>query len=125
VTKTFKLFQATYRPVGGLISVLLVKEDDGSWRALLCTKADATPNEIFEAVADRASLEQVFHDIKEVHGSGQQQVRNLYSNIAVFNLNLWAQTYVEMWAWSKKHKELCDRSASLWDDAEPATEPAG
>lgn len=118
VTKTFKLFQATYRPVGGLIAVLLVKEDDGSWRAFLCTKADATPNEILEAVADRASLEQVFHDIKEVHGSGQQQVRNLYSNIAVFNLNLWAHTYIEMWAWNKKHQELCDRSDSPWDDAE-------
>lgn len=118
VTKVYKRFQATYPPVGGLIVVLLVKEDDGSWRAFFCTKADATAQEILEAVADRASLEQVFHDIKEVHGSGQQQVRNIFSNIAVFNLNLWAHTYIEMWAWNKKHKELCDRSASPWDDAE-------
>ena len=118
VTKTYKRFQATYRPVGGLIAVLLVKEDDGSWRAFFCTKPDATAQEILEAVADRASLEQVFHDIKEVHGSGQQQVRNIFSNIAVFNLNLWAYTYIELWAWNKKHKELCDRSASPWDDAE-------
>jgi hypothetical protein len=118
VTKTYKRFQATYRPVGGLIAVLLVKEDDGSWRAFFCTKADATAQEILEAVADRASLEQVFHDIKEVHGSGQQQVRNIFSNIAVFNLNLWAHTYIEMWAWNKNHKELCDRSASPWDDAD-------
>lgn len=116
-TKTFKLFQATYRPVGGVISVLLVKEDDGSWRAYFCTKADATAAEILEAVADRASLEQVFHDVKEVHGSGQQQVRNLFSNIAVFHLNLWAHTLIELWAWGKKHGELCDRSASPWDDA--------
>lgn len=118
VTKTFKLFQATYPPVGGLITVLLVKEDDGSWRAFFCTKADATATEILEAVADRASLEQVFHDVKEVHGSGQQQVRNLFSNIAVFNLNLWAHTIIELWAWHKKHEDLCDRSASPWDDAE-------
>jgi hypothetical protein len=117
VTKTFKLFQATYRPVGGVIAVLLVKEDDGSWRAYFCTKADATAAEILEAVADRASLEQVFHDVKEVHGSGQQQVRNLFSNIAVFHLNLWAHTLIELWAWAKKHGELCDRSASPWDDA--------
>ena len=118
VSKTFKLFQATYRPARGLIAVLLVKEDDGSWRAYFCTKADATAVEILEAVADRASLEQVFHDVKEVHGSGQQQLRNLYSNIAAFNLNLWAYTLIELWAWGKTHKALCDRSASPWDDAE-------
>jgi hypothetical protein len=118
VTKTFKLFQATYRPVGGLIAVLLVKEDNGSWRAYFCTKADATATEILEAVADRAALEQVFHDVKEVHGSGQQQLRNLFSNIAAFNLNLWAHTLIELWAWHKNHEALCDRSASPWDDAE-------
>jgi DDE superfamily endonuclease len=118
MTKTFKLFQATYRPVGGLIAVLLVKEDDGSWRAFFCSKADATAAEILEAVADRASIEQVFHDVKEVHGSGQQQVRNLFSNIAVYNLNLWTYTLIELWAWPQKHAELCDRSASPWDDEE-------
>ena len=48
VTKTFKLFQATYRPVGGLIAVLLVKEADGSWRPFFCTKADATAHDILE-----------------------------------------------------------------------------
>jgi hypothetical protein len=116
MTRTFKLFQATYPPVGGLIAVLLVKEDDGSWRAYFCTKVDATAAEIFETVADRASIEQVFHDVKEVHGSGQQQVRNLFSNIAVYNLNLWTHTLTELWAWPKKHAELCDRSASPWDD---------
>jgi len=118
MTRTFKLFQATYPPVGGLIAVLLVKEDDGSWRAYFCTKVDATAAEIFEAVADRASIEQVFHDVKEVHGSGQQQVRNLFSNIAVYNLNLWTHTLIELWAWPKKQGELCDRSASPWDDEE-------
>ena len=115
MTKTFKLFQATYPPAGGLIAVVLVKEDDGSWRAYFCSKADATAAEILEAVADRASLEQVYHDVKEVHGSGQQQVRNLFSNIAVYNLNLWTYTLTELWAWPKKHRELCDRSASPWD----------
>jgi len=118
MTKTFKLFQATYRPAGGLIVVVLVKEDDGSWRAYFCSKADATAAEILEAVADRASLEQVYHDVKEVHGTGQQQVRNLFSNIAVYNLNLWTYTLIELWAWPKKHDELCDRSDSPWDDAD-------
>ena len=38
--------------------------------AYFCTKADAAVVEILEAGADLASLEQVFHDVQEVHGSG-------------------------------------------------------
>src|SRR6202035_5152659 len=46
VTKRYKTFLATYRPAGGLIRVVLVQEDDGSWRAYFCTHADATVEEI-------------------------------------------------------------------------------
>ena len=27
-------------------------------------------------------------------------------------------TLVELWAWDKKHEELCDRTDSPWDNAE-------
>jgi hypothetical protein len=37
----------------------------------------ATPCEIIEAFGDRAAIEQDFHDVKEVWGAGQQQVRNI------------------------------------------------
>ena len=73
--------------------------------------------EIIEAFADRAASEQDYHDVKEVWGSGQQQVRNIWHNLAVYNLNLWMHTLVELWAWDKSHGELCDRSDSPWDDA--------
>jgi DDE superfamily endonuclease len=116
VTKTYKTFLATYRPAGGLVRVVIVKEDNGDWRAYACTDPEATVAEILEAVADRAALEQVYHDVKEVHGAGQQQVRNYWVNIAVYNLTLWWHTLVELWAWNKGHEELCDRSASPWDD---------
>ena len=56
--------------------------------------------------------------VKEVWGSGQQQVRNIWTNLAVYNLNLWMHTLVELWAWNKSHEELCDRSDSPWDDAQ-------
>ena len=56
--------------------------------------------------------------MKEVWGSGQQQVRNIWTNLAVYNLNLWMRTLVELWAWDKSHDELCDRSDSPWDDAD-------
>ena len=115
--ETTKTFLVTYAPVGGVIRVVLVKEDHG-WYAFFCTDPNASVKEILEAFADRATIEQDFHDVKEVWGSGQQQVRNIWSNLAVYNLNLWMHTLVELWAWNKSHEELCDRSDSPWDDAQ-------
>ena len=116
VTKTYKTFLATWRPVGGAIRVVLVKEDHG-WFAFFCTDTQAGVREILESFADRATIEQDFHDIKEVWGAGQQQVRNIWTNVAVYNLNLWMHTLVELWSWDRPHEELCDRGDSPWDDA--------
>ncbi len=116
-TKTYKTFLATYAPVGGIIRVVLVKEDHG-WYAFFCTDPNASVKEILEAFADRATIEQDFHDVKEVWGSGQQQVRNIWTNLAVYNLNLWMHTLVEVWAWSKRREQLVDRSDSPWDNAD-------
>lgn len=115
--KTYKTFLATYPPAGGLIRVVLVREDDG-WEAFFCTDPQATVPQILEAFADRAAIEQDFHDLKEVHGAGQQQVRHYWANIAVYHLNLWLHTVIELWAWARSHHKLCDRSASPWDEAE-------
>ena len=115
VRKKYKTFLATYKPVGGLIRVLLVKDAD-HWVAFFCTQADATVQEILEAVADRAAIEQNFHDLKEVHGAGQQQLRNYWANIAAYHVTLWWHTLIELWAWHKPHQDLTDRSASPWDD---------
>jgi hypothetical protein len=60
--KQYKTFLATYEPLGGVIRVVSLKEDDG-WVAYFCTKADATVGEILEAVADRAAIELDFHDL--------------------------------------------------------------
>lgn len=117
VTKTYQTFLATYPPAGGLIRVVLVREDDG-WAAFFCTDPEATVVQILEAFADRAAIEQDFHDLKEVHGAGQQQVRHYWANIAVYHLNLWLHTLIELWAWQRSHRQLCDRSASPWDDPE-------
>ena len=117
VPKICKSFLATYRPVGGVIRVVLVKEDHGCF-AFFCTNPAATVVEILEAFADRATIEQDFHDIKEVWGAGQQQVRNIWTNVAVYHLNLWMHTLVELWAWRRHQAALCDRRDSPWDNAE-------
>jgi len=116
-TKTYKTFLATYPPAGGLIRVVLVKEPEG-WLPFFSTDPNATVRQILETFADRATIEQDFHDIKEVWGASQQQVRNIWTNVAVYHLNLWMHTLVELWAWGRSHSQLCDRSDSPWDDAQ-------
>ena len=116
VAKVYKTFLATYPPVGGLIRVVIVLEDH-DWYPFFSTDPNATAVEIIEAFADRATIEQDFHDVKEVWGAGQQQVRNIWCNVAVYHLNLWIHTLVELWSWNRPHAKLCDRSLSPWDDA--------
>jgi len=116
VLKTYKTFLATWQPAGGVIRVVLVREV-GRWLAFFCTDPQAAVPALLEAAADRTAIEQTFHDVKEVEGAGQQQVRNLHANVGAFNLNLWAHTLVEWWAWERPQKELSDRQASPWDDA--------
>jgi hypothetical protein len=113
--KTIKSFLATWRPAGGAIHVVVVKEENG-WIPFFSTDPEATVVDILEAAADRNALEQTNKDVKEVWGAGQQQVRNLFSNEGCFNLNLWLYSLVEVWAWDQLQEDLVDRSDSPWDD---------
>jgi hypothetical protein len=115
VTKTIKTFLATWRPAGGLIRVVIVKEKD-DWLPLFSTNPEATVVQILEGAADRNGHEQNFKDVKEVWGAQEQQVRNLYANVGAFNLNCWMYSVVEVWAWDKPDKEVVDRSRCPWDD---------
>lgn len=116
VCKAVKTFLATWPSVGGALRVVLVREDRG-WLPFFCTDIHATAAQILEAVAARSAIEQDFHDLKEVEGLGEQQVRNVWANVAVYHLNLWAHTLVELWAWARPKKDVCDRTASPWDTA--------
>lgn len=114
VVKTVKTFEATWRPAGGRIRVVLVQEENG-WLAFFCTDLAASVVEILEAAADRGAIEQTFKDVKEVWGAGQQQVRNVQASIGAFNLNLWMYSLLEVWSWTKPAAELVDRRACPWD----------
>ena len=83
----------------------------------MCTNLSATAGEILEAAADRFAIEQNFHDLKEIEGAGRQQVRNFWANVGAFHLHMWVHTMVELWAWGKSAKVLCNHSDSPWDDA--------
>lgn len=114
--KHVKQFQATYRPAGGVVTVVMVREADDSWRAWLCSDPSASAREILELVADRFAIEQNYHDLKAVEGIGQQQLRNYWANIGAFHLNMWVHTLVELWAWKEPASVLVDRRNSPWDD---------
>jgi hypothetical protein len=116
VTKRYQTFEATWRPAGGAIRVVLVEETTG-WVAFFCTDPDASVADVLGLVADRFRLETAFRDIKEVVGAGQQQVRHVWASVGSFHLCLWTFTRTEAWAWDRDEAGLVNhRRASPWDD---------
>jgi hypothetical protein len=115
VRKKVKTFLATYRPAYGTIRVVIVQESTGC-QFFFSLDPEVSVEEILEIFADRAAIEQDFHDVKEVWGAGQQQVRHLWANIGAWHLNLWMHTLTELWAWKRRASQICDRRASPWDD---------
>jgi hypothetical protein len=109
---------ATSKLISGVIRVVIVRFDDGSWAAYFCTDPAVSVRAILETIAARWSVEEHFHDVKEVWGAGQQQVRNIWSNIGCWHLNQWMFTLVELSSWDVAKSDLADRSDRPWDNAE-------
>ena len=118
VTKAVKTFLATWRPVGGVVRVVITKEEDGTWRAVLCTDPNASTKTIAQIALERGAIEQSFHDAKEVERIEQVQLRRYWSNVGALNLNLWVQTLIEVWGWNRAAEVLSDRSDRPWDDGD-------
>ncbi len=117
VTRPYKTFLATSRLISGQIRVVILRFEDGGWAPYFCTDPSATVRDILEAVAARWAIEEHFHDVKEVWGAGQQQVRNVWSSIGCWHLNQWLYTLVELSCWDVPRSELSDRRARPWDNA--------
>lgn len=118
VTRQYKTFLATSRLISGEIRVVIVRFEDGGWAPYFCTDTSADVREILETVAARWAIEEHFHDVKEVWGAGQQQVRNIWSNMGCWHLNQWMSTLVELCCWDVDKSELSDRSDRPWDNAD-------
>jgi hypothetical protein len=118
VTRQYKTFVATSQLVSGTIRVVILRYEDGSWAPYFCTCSTAEVKDILEVVAARWAMEEHFRDVKEVWGAGQQQVRNLWSNIGCWHLNQWMYTLVELSCWDRPKSELTDRSDRSWDNAD-------
>ncbi len=118
VTRRYKTFLATSRLVSDEIRVVIVRFEDGGWAPYFCTDTSAEVGDVLETVAARWAIEEHFHDVKEVWGAGQQQVRNVWSNIGCWNLNGWLCTLVELCCWDMPKSQLVDRSGRSWDNTE-------
>jgi hypothetical protein len=117
VQRQVKSFVATSRVAGGPIRVVIVKYENDRWAAYFSSDPNLDAKSILEGIADRWAIEEVFHDVKEVWHAGKQQVRNLWSNIACWNMNCWAYTLVELECWDTPKAELVDRNSSPWDNS--------
>ena len=117
MARRYKTFLATWRPAGGVVRVVILKEEDGSWRAFLCTDAGAGVEAIVQAIQDRWAIEQNYHDLKEVERIEEVQLRRVWSNVGALNLSLWVHTLIEVWAWGRPESSLSDRGDRPWDDA--------
>ena len=116
VTRQYKTFLATSRLVSGQIRVVIVRFEDDSWAPYFCTDTSAEVRDILEAISARWAIEEHFHDVKEIWGAGQQQVRNVWSNLGCWNLNGWVYTLVELCCWDQQKSQLADRSDRSWDN---------
>jgi len=116
VTRQYKTFLATSELVSGPIRVVIVRFEDGAWAPYFCTDTSVEARDVLETVAARWAIEEHFHDVKEVWGAGQQQVRNVWSNIGCWHLNQWMYTLVELCCWGMDHSDLIDRQARPWDN---------
>jgi hypothetical protein len=116
VTRQYKTFLATSKLISGQIRVVILRFEDGSWAPYFCTDTSAEVRDILEAVSARWAIEEHFHDVKEVWGAGQQQVRNVWSNIGCWHLNQWMYTLAELCCWDVEKSALTDRQARSWDN---------
>jgi hypothetical protein len=112
----YKSFVATSHVVGGEVRVVLLEHAKGKWAAYMSTDTSMSVELILKTVSDRWAIEEHFHDVKEIWGAGEQQVRNLWSNIGCWNLCGWLYALVELECWDATSEQLVDRSDRPWDN---------
>ena len=102
--------------------MVLLEHANGNWAAYVSTDTRMSVEAILQTVSDRWSIEEHFHDVKEIWGAGEQQVRNVWSNIACWNLCGWMYSLVELACWDLTAEQLVDRSDRPWDN--PSRRPS-
>ena len=102
--------------VGGTVRVVLLEHSKRNWAAYMSTNASMSVEMILKTVSDRWTIEEHFHDVKEIWGAGEQQVRSVWSSIGCWNLCGWLYSLVELECWDCANDQLVDRSDRPWDN---------
>ncbi len=118
----YKTFLATSRIVGGPVRVVLLEHGSRNWAAYISTDPMMGVEAILRVVSDRWAIEEHFHDVKEIWGAGEQQVRSVWSNLGCWNLCGWLYDLVELASWDLPAEQLVDREDRPWDN--PARRPS-
>jgi hypothetical protein len=116
VLRHTKSFLATTSIADGPIRVVIVRFNNGETAAYFSTCPNMSVETILETVAARWAIEEFFHDTKETWGAGKQQVRNVWSNIACWNINAWLYGLVELECWDAEMEQVVDRRDRPWDN---------
>ena len=98
------------------IRVAMVQEEGKHWAAMFSTDTTMDAKAILETYSSRWSIEECFHDLKEVWHAGKQQVRNLWSNIGCWQTNCWSYILTELECWNVSSEELVNRRDRPWDN---------
>lgn len=112
----YKTFIASSHVTGGAVRVVLLEHASGNWATYISTDTSMEVAMILKIVSDRWSIEEHFHDVKEIWGAGQQQVRNVWSSIGCWHLCGWLYAMVELECWDESMVQLVDRSDRPWDN---------
>lgn len=122
VEHRYKTFLATSQIAGTTVRVVLLEYASGNWAAFISTDPAMSVETILKAVSDRWAIEEQFHDVKEIWGAGQQQVRNVWSSVGCWNLCGWLYAMVELECWDGTSEQLVDRTDRPWDN--PSRRPS-
>ncbi len=117
-----KTFLATSHITSCTVRVVLLEHASGNWAAYLSTDPSMSVETILKIVSDRWSIEEHFHDVKEIWGAGEQQVRNIWSSIGCWHICGWLYGLIELESWDDPQEHLVDRSDRPWDN--PARRPS-
>lgn len=112
----FKTFLATTSISAEPIRVVMVQEEGKHWAAIFSTDTTMDVKAIPETYSSRWSIEECFHDLKEVWHAGKQQVRNLWSSIGCWQTNCWSYILTELECWNISSEELVNRRDRPWDN---------
>ena len=104
VVKKYKTFLATYKPVGGVIRVVLARA-----RLLGGVLLDRPGSERGIDPRDGGRPLGVGAGLPRRQGgswSGTEQLRHVWANVGAWNLIGWWHTLVELWAWDRPQSRL-------------------